>query len=297
MKGDFVNITKKLMLILLLFFMIALNYLLFFQQRSTDATQLLLEPNKLDYNQLLVSFLPLSIGEATLIQFPNEEFFLVDTGSGESSRQLINFLLKYGVQRVSGIILTNFSEEHIGGLADILQQIPVDTIFVPTLTARSYRIADFPEIEVKTLTAGEQLYIYPNVKVSVLAPREPLYLSPGANSLVFQLTHNKINFLFTSDINEEVERKLMEQYALDSEILKVSDFGSNSATMPEFLREVDPQTAIIFSNDEKYYKLSDDVLERLSESWTDVYILRNLGEVKIISDGTNYDVEVSSVEE
>lgn len=100
-----------------------------------------------------------------------------------------------------------------------------------------------------------------------------------------------MQILFTSDINQEIEQRLLERYPLKSEILKVSDFGGVAGSDATFLEKVDAQVGIIFSSDRELYALSEDVLERLNESWMDVMILEKEGEVQILSNGTNYSLE------
>ncbi len=245
----------------------------------------------LEKKEILVSYLPLSIGEATLIQLPDNEFYLVDVGGKEAEKQMVSLLKQHGVQTLKGIFLTNPYDEHMGALDVVIQQFPVNTIYLPELTASTYHLSAFSQIKIRKVTKGDEIVLYPEVKIEVLSPSEPLSLSPQANSMVFLLKHKDIQFLFTSDINEEIEERLTSQFSLKSEILKVSDFGSNAGTSPVFLKEVDPHIGIIFSSDLETYPLSDDVIERLHESWTDVYILKRYGEIQVLSDGLNYEVD------
>jgi len=265
--------------------------------KAITAEQVVEAPN-LNNNQILVSFLPLTQGEATLIQLPQENFYLVDTGSNVTAHELVNLLYEHGVTRLNGIILTNSCVEHSGGLSQVLKQFSVDTIYVPKLIANTFSIPMNKQAIVKQLAKDDILTLMQNVKIEILAPSEPLLLSPQVNSLVFRLVHKDTHFLFTSDINQEIENKLISRYQIQSEILKVSDFGSNMGSSPSFLEKVDPQVGIIFSSDERLYRASEDVLERLNEIWMDTFLLKKQGEIQILSDGTNYEVvEKSEIEE
>ncbi|OEF99067.1 hypothetical protein BHF71_02475 [Vulcanibacillus modesticaldus] len=288
----------KLVLLIILFFIILNFYHSFTLSKVPNINVDYIQSNQqnIEYNELLVSFLPLSIGEATIVQLPTNDFYLIDTGSIESAEQLILLMNMHGITKLRGIILTNFSEEHIGGLNAVLDKYAVDFIYIPELIASEFKLPENQKFEIKMLKEDDVIKLYPNVKIVVMAPSDPLSLSPQANSLVFQLIHKNVKFLFTSDINEEIELKLIDKYQLKSEILKVSDFGSNIGSNPEFLEEVDAQVGIIFSNDPNLYKISDDVLERLNESWIDVYVLKRQGEIQILSDGDYYQVEVIKIE-
>jgi len=287
-----VKLTKKVLL-LILFFSIGLLLYNISILSDDDITSVTADIKPLEPDQLQVSFLPLTVGEATLIQLSDNRFYLIDTGNSTSAKELIGLLKEHGVQKLDGVFLTNFSEDHVGGLTKVLQNFYVNKIYLPELISSSFKIPKNLSVEIITLEAGEELWLSNSVRMYFLAPIEPLSLSPQANSLVFQLVHQDIRFLFTSEINGEVEQSLVNKYNVDSEILKVSDYGSNMATISAFIEEVDPQIGIVFSSDPNLYILNEEVLSRLHEAWIDVYVLEDYGELQIISDGTNYQVEYS----
>lgn len=284
------KLTKKVLLLILFFSMVSLYYNISIIS-DEDSTSVTADIKPLEPNHLLVSFLPLTIGEATLIQLSNNQFYLIDTGNSSSTKELIGMLSEHGVQKLDGVILTSFSEDHLGGLNKVLQSFYVSKIYLPELIYSSFKIPKNLSTEIITLKADEELWLTNNVRMHILAPNEPLSLSPQANSLVFQLVHKEIRFLFTSEINGEIEQILVDKYNLDSEILKVSDYGNNTGTITTFIEEVDPQIGVIFSSDPELYRLSEDVLSKLHETWIDVYVLEDYGELRIISDGTNYQIE------
>lgn len=284
------KLTKKVLLLILFFSFVSLSYTISILG-DEDITSVTADIKPLEPDQLLVSFLPLTIGEATLIQLSDNQFYLIDTGNSSSTKELIGMLKEHGVQKLDGIILTNFSEDHLGGLNKVSQNFYVSKIYLPELISSSFKIPKNLSSEIITLEAGEELWLSSSVRMNIIAPNEPLSLSPQANSLVFQLIHQEIRFLFTSEINGEVEQALVDKYNLDSEILKVSDYGSSVGTITAFVEEVDPQIGVIFSSDPELYSLSEDVLSRLHETWIDVYVLEDYGELQIISDGSNYQIE------
>lgn len=284
------KLAKKVLLLILFFSLVLFSYTVsIFSDEDTTSVTADIKP--LEPNQLLVSFLSLTIGESTLVQLSNNQFYLIDTGNGLSTKELIGFLKEHGVQKLDGIILTNFSEDHLGGLNKVLQNFYVSKIYLPKLISSSFKIPENLSSEIITLEAGEELWLSNSARMYILAPNEPLSLSPQANSLVFQLIHQEVRFLFTSEIDGEIEQALVDMYNLDSEILKVSDYGSNAGTITAFVEEVDPQIGVIFSSDPELYSLSEDVLSKLHETWIDVYILEDYGELQIISDGSNYQIE------
>ncbi len=262
---------------------------------TVPATNLVVEEQvvkKLANNEMMVYFLPIDQGEATLLQLPNESFYLIDTGSTAFAEDLIRILYEHGVNRLKGLFLTNNSKEHIGSLNVLLNNYPIEYIYIPELTASTYPIPRSNSAKIIPLKTDEKLFLGDQVELTVLFPSEPLSLSPQVNSLVLHLVHQDVEFLFTGEINEEVENRLIEKYSLRSKILKVSDFGSNEGSSSQFLQEVDPQVAIIFSSDPNLYQADEETLERLNETWVDVYQIKNHGEIQVISDGNDYQLEI-----
>lgn len=72
------------------------------------------------------------------------------------------------------------------------------------------------------------------------------------------------------------------------EILKVANFGAGNGSSTEFLSAIDPQMAVIFRHNN--IDVSESVLERLNESWTDVYYPYRIGSVTLRIQNDRYDV-------
>jgi competence protein ComEC len=241
---------------------------------------------------MTVQFIGLEAGEATLIRVENGPTVLIDTGHAESEQTLISFLRNEGITEIQYLILTHFGDDFIGNAEAVIDSISVENIVVPTLL-KEYLISNSWNFngKVKQVVPGDQIKLDNQVELLFLSPKK-LYLTPQNNSLVFLLRHKDIQFLFTSAINAEVERDLTEKYNLQSEILKVSDFGSNQASYAPFIEEVDAQVAILF-HPAMPVGTSDEVLERLHETWIDVYSIKKqdtVQTIKVISNGENYEI-------
>lgn len=241
---------------------------------------------------LTVEFIGLDAGEATLVRSKDGTTMLIDTGHPSSEKTLLQYLRDQNISDIGYLVLTHFSEDYIGNVKAVLDSTTVDTIVTAKLL-KPYILS--PEWgfsgKVKQLNAGERLKLNTHVEIIALSPRQ-LYLAPQNNSLVFQLKHNKIQFLFTSAINKEVEQELMEKYDMKTEIVKVSDFGSSQGSFAPFIEEVDPQVAVLF-HPSAAVGTPDEVLERLHETWTDVYRIKKqdyFQTIKMISNGDNYEI-------
>jgi competence protein ComEC len=104
-----------------------------------------------------------------------------------------------------------------------------------------------------------------------------------------------VSFLFTADIRQEAEFKLIADRAdLSSTVLKVAHHGSDTSTTPEFLAVVNPRLAVIsVGADNKFGHPSGEVLERLKERLDpeNIYRTDEQGTIELITDGEKLWVE------
>ncbi|USG63472.1 MBL fold metallo-hydrolase [Brevibacillus ruminantium] len=245
---------------------------------------------------LVISYLELPHGEATLIRLPGGKHMLVDTGSAEDWPQLYNALTERKITRLEYVVLTNDLPEHIGGFAFLAERFLIEKIMVPALIELPIRKFAPVKKDQKLLPVveGEQIKLDEEVVLEVLHPGEPLFLSPQDNSLVFQLRQGELPFLFVSSISEKAEEKLLQKQKdrLKAAVLKVADQGSNQASSQPFLSRVDPQVAVILTGKSRseIREGQEEVLERLGESWAETYITSQDGTITILSNGKDYRI-------
>ncbi len=78
---------------------------------------------------LVVSFIDVGQGDATLIQSGGENY-LVDAGRPEAGPEVVDFLRSRGVQELDGLVATHPDADHIGGLPDVLDAFPVSEVYL-----------------------------------------------------------------------------------------------------------------------------------------------------------------------
>jgi len=111
-------------------------------------------------------------------------------------------------------------------------------------------------------------------------------------SIISKLVFGKNSFLFTGDAYKNVEGELINKKAeIDSDVLKVSHHGSKTSSSEEFIKSVSPQIAVISAGiGNKYGHPHQEVLELLEKYDIKVSRTDKDGDIKIISDGKNYEV-------
>ena len=247
---------------------------------------------EVDWTGLKVTFLPIGQGEATLLQWSSGETALIDTGMAEARARLFASLEEAGVRRLNWLILSSDMPEVAGNAQAVLDAYPVEALVFPALTRQVVLPKRIPAgVRLVGLTAGQRLHLGDGTALTALHPRQTLSLSPQNNALVFRLTHGDTRFLFTGSIHAEAEKAILEaETDLAAAVLKVSDCGSAQGSHPDFLAAVDPEVAVVFSRGEGEDFGREDVLERLSDSWAEIYQPSRHGAVAVITDGIQYQV-------
>jgi len=252
-------------------------------------------------NQLKVVFLNVGEGESIFIQTPNFYSYLIDVGNPITGFNVVSFLRKEGVNKLSGLIITHHHLDHIGGVFYVLQTIEVESKFdngeiLPDKGLcgdfyRWYKMA-FRHNNYQNIRGGKTWQI-DNVYFEILWP---FNLSGNFNedSLVIKLSYGKYSFLLIGDISKEVEKKLIRLYnkKLRSNVLKVAHHGAHDATSKELLELVSPQYAVISINKNNIRGYpSREVIKLLKSYKIKTFFTFRDGTIIFSTDGKNLQVK------
>src|SRR5579864_9522447 len=82
---------------------------------------------------LKIYFVDTEGGQATLFILPDKTSFLVDTGfsrpDARDANRIVAAAKDAGVTKIDYLLLTHFHVDHIAGLSDLINLIPIGTIF------------------------------------------------------------------------------------------------------------------------------------------------------------------------
>jgi len=211
--------------------------------------------------QMIVTFLDVAQGDAALIQLPNKQTILIDTGDRTFRRDygklvVAPFLKRQGIRQINTLILTHPHSDHIGGAPTILRNFNVKQIWESGIVAgsRIYReihtLADSLKIPVLTPIPGDMVIVKDDLKLYFLHPSERFLEKHKRNynngSLVCKLVYGDISILFTGDAEEESEDYLgYWDSFLKSTIIKVPHHGSKTSSTEPYVNLVDPEYAIV----------------------------------------------------
>ena len=193
-----------------------------------------------------ITFLDVGQGDAVLVQTATATV-LVDQGPPEAD--VADQLRRLGIERVSLLVLTHPQRDHIGGAADVLARLRVDTILDPKLPVASTEeraalaAARAERVPVIVARAGRS-YRLGQLRLRVLWPDDPglPHEDPNENATVLLVSYGRIDALLTADAEAHVTTRLRPPPV---EILKVAHHGSADPLLPALLRLVRPRVAVI----------------------------------------------------
>jgi beta-lactamase superfamily II metal-dependent hydrolase len=261
----------------LIFSLLLFNWGIFQPEIPNDIEKI--EVN-LSENEISFTFLNLEQGECTLIQSGTGENILLNTGAPEAGEELLYYLGLYGVEELSSILITSAEDDYIGNLQSLLKNIQVDHVILPEDLKGIPLTAD---IESWSQDEDDELLKTLKSKVLYKGSSEEHY----GMDVLFEYKGTYLLYMTTA--NGDIEKKLIEENDLSVvNVLKVGDFGNPSGTSEAFLSECDPQVAVLFNNEKN--RAIMDVLERLHETWMDIYQTRQVGNISVKIKDHDYQV-------
>ena len=234
-------------------------------------------------SNLEIHFLDVGQGDSCFIITPNKKTILIDGGGSTSNTfdvgkdTVIPYLLDKGYTKVDYIFISHFDQDHVGGILSVLEELSVGQVFISKQEEKSENYEEFLKIvekknlKVQEVKAGDKITIG-NIAFNILWPIEKQIEENqlNNNAMVMKLQYKNFSMLFTGDIEEVAEKKILDTYKnhldmLKATILKVAHHGSKRSSTEEFLKAVNSKVAIIGVGENNMFgHPSDVVLERLN---------------------------------
>lgn len=236
----------------------------------------------------------INVGQGDSILIENNDFnILIDSGSNSAKDTLISYLKKHKIKKLDYVIASHPHEDHIGSMDDIVNKFNIDEFIMPKVLTTD---KDFYNL-IKALKNKELpvKVIKDNLKIKLSEDSYLDFLWAGNisddnlnnHSIVVKYVNKNTSFLFTGDMEEEIENILLSsENSLKSIVLKVAHHGSKTSSSKAFISKVNPKISVIscgMGNDYGHpSKATLDTLEDLNSK-----ILRNdiNGNIIIKTDG------------
>ena len=199
-----------------------------------------------------VSFLNVNQGDSTLIIREHaREVILVDTGGSRffevSKVRTIPYLKSLGIKKLDYVVITHDDYDHNGSLPYLVDNFLVDNV----VDGQMFKQISFME----NLNYNND------------------FIGDNNRSAVLKFEIKDTSFLLTADIDAGVEKKIVNDYSLQIDVLKVSHHGSRFGTSQLLLDSIKPSIAIVSAGLNNIYNHPHpSVIERLEAN--NVKILR-----------------------
>jgi len=251
--------------------------------------------------RLRVVALDVGQGDATLVEFPNGERWLVDAGGLPGSvtydigeRVVAPSLWARGTGRLGALVLTHGDPDHMGGAPAVIDDfkpaifdgVPVPS-HVPLQLVRDHAQARRRPWE--RLTRGD-VWTIGEARLRVWHPPPPDWERQRVrndDSIVIELRYGDVSIVLPGDIGVEVERALAAEIPpAPLRVLKAAHHGSATSTSAEWLDALRPEV-VVFScgRDNRYGHPAPAVMRRLVERGTKVFRTDQDGQVVVETDG------------
>lgn len=207
------------------------------------------------------------------------------------------YLLDRKIAIVDYIMVSHFDTDHVGGLLYIMQNMKVKNAIISNQPETSQNFQEFikiakeKKINIIVVNAGDKLNIEKDLYFNILWPDKNAFISENTlnnNSIVCKLNYKNFSCIFTGDIEEVAEKKILQEnrnnlQILNSTILKVAHHGSKTSSGLEFLKSVKPKIALIGAGENnKFGHPNNEALKRIENLGIKIYRTDQMGEISIL---------------
>ena len=241
-----------------------------------------------------IKFIDVGQGEAILIALP-EKTMLIDAGPTGSAPKIAQVLQELGRDKIDYLVATHPDEDHIGGMADIISNTQIGTIYAPNKTNNTATYRKFltaiqnNNLQITLAEAGTIIDQTDAYKLEILWPTKDANF-PDTNdySIIIKLTVGNKTFLFTGDAPTNA---ILDANPGHIDVLKLSHHGSRTGTNEQLVRKLSPTYAILsYALDNSYGHPMQSVLNALHKHSVEIWGTGANGTITITCDGTTIDI-------
>ena len=273
-----------------------------FETCTRACRQISTDGQNIPEGRVVIHMIDVGQGDSVLVQTGNVNI-LIDAGERNKGGAVVEYLRSQGVDELDMAVFTHPHSDHLGGMAQVLENIPTEKVMLPVypeaLKASEFFWLDLLDTvqrkKIETITAAPgQIHQFGDMTMEVLWPAEWQF-SDDLNdwSLAVRFSYGELDFLCCGDLTERGETQLLLSGAnIEAEIIKSSHHGSSYSGCDEFLSAAAPELALIScgkSND--YDHPHDSLLRRYRNHGIKWKRTDTAGDIRVICENGKYTVD------
>lgn len=258
--------------------------------------------------QLNVYFIDVGQGDAIFISLPNNQTMMIDAGYGfdyksKAQRNITSILDQELCNKIDHFVISHNHEDHYGFVPLIINDYGIVNLYGSgSKRENSQYLSIMKSIEQAgldylVLEVGDILVQESDLFIQVVATQRLENDSdPNISSVMIRIVYGETAFMFTGDGGYKNSRDaeyiaLSSGLDLQADVLKVGHHGSRYSSSREFLQAISPRYAILTTAENSRDGLPTfDAIRRLELVGASLYQTKDLGTIKVTSDGLNIKI-------
>lgn len=258
---------------------------------------------KIPSSDLQMFMIDVGQGDCCILRTPGGDVTMIDGGSSskqEIEKYIISKVLKYyGISYINRVVLTHMDQDHINGVAALLEKgYPVGHLYLSESDRKKeaaeniIAAAERQHVPIHYLKKGDT-FCWDTLEVRCLLPDDTVLMqsenfSENDCSVVLDMYYGSNHMLFTGDISVDREAAVMDALKNTSalDVLKVAHHGSKYSSSETFLETVRPIRSFISCGENNLYGHPHaETLQRLQNAGSKIYCTAQNGALMAALDG------------
>lgn len=238
-------------------------------------------------NTLKIFFFNVGQGDSSFINYKDISI-LIDTGEKNFTNNVVKILKSQKIKNIDYFVLSHDHADHSSGFFEIYQNFKIKTLILPdTLRDKTFnnieKFLENSQVKIMYIKNPSNLKILNNFNINFLSSFENPPKEFNDSSLVFKLSVNDFDILYTGDVEEDGQLKLLNKN-LKSEILKVPHHGAynnDKNNVKSFLNKISPFISIVSVGNNSYGHPNENTLSILKDLNSKILRTDKLGNILI----------------